>query len=60
MITDKTYIIINKHVLFIFKLLFLVYKSLNNHAPKYLSDCLKIYVPGQRTRSSEDPLKLTN
>ena len=22
-------------------------------------DCLKIYVPGKRTRSSEDPLKLT-
>ena len=43
----------------IFKLLLLVYKSLNNHAPKYLSDCLKIYVPGKRTRSSEDPLKLT-
>ena len=43
----------------IFKLLLLVYKSLNNHAPKYLSDCLEIYVPGKRTRSSEDPLKLT-
>ena len=43
----------------IFKLLLLVYKSLNNHAPTYLSDCLKIYVPGKRTRSSEDPLKLT-
>ena len=43
----------------IFKLLLLVYKSLNTHAPKYLSDCLKIYVPGKRTRSSEDPLKLT-
>ena len=43
----------------IFKLLLLVYKSLNNHAPKYLSDCLEIYVPGKRTRSSEDPLILT-
>ena len=42
----------------IFKLLLLVYKSLNNYAPKYLSDCLKL-VPGKRTRSSEDPLKLT-
>ena len=43
----------------IFKLLLYVYKSLNNHAPKYLSDCLKIYVPGRQTRSSADPLKLT-
>ena len=43
----------------IFKLLLLVYKSLNNLAPKYLSDCLEIYVPGKRTRSSKDPLKLT-
>ena len=43
----------------IFKLLLFVYKSLNNYAPQYLFDCLKIYVPGKRTRSSEDPLKLT-
>ena len=27
--------------------------------PLNLSDCLKIYVPGKRTRSSEDPLKFT-
>ena len=43
----------------IFKLLLFVYKSLNNYAPQYLLDCLKIYVPGKRTRSSQDPLKLT-
>ena len=46
-------------IIIIIKLLLFVYKSLNNHALEYLSDCFKIYVPGKRTRSSEDPFKLT-
>ena len=42
-----------------FKLLLFVYKSFNNYASQYSLDGLKIYVPGKRARSSEDPLKLT-
>ena len=43
----------------IFKLLLLVYKILNNRAPKYLDTCLNLYTPTRRLRSSCDPLRLT-
>ena len=35
-----------------FKVLLLVYKSLNGLAPSYLHDCLPSYVPGRTLRSS--------
>ena len=43
----------------IFKLLLIVYKILNNLAPKYLDTCLTLYAPSRRLRSSNDPLRLT-
>ena len=38
----------------IFKLLLFVYKSLNNKAPSYISDCLTVYTPNRNLRSSSD------
>ena len=43
----------------VFKLLLLVFKSLNKQAPQYLRDCLTIYTPRRNVRSSSDPLRLT-
>ena len=43
----------------IFKLLLIVYKILNNLAPKYLDTCLTVYTPSRNLRSSYDPLRLT-
>ena len=43
----------------VFKLLLLVYKSLNKLAPQYLRDCLTIYTPRRSLRASNDPLRLT-
>ena len=42
----------------IFKLLLFVYKSLNNKAPIYISDCLTVYTPNRNLRSSSDNLQL--
>ena len=43
----------------IFKLLVFVYRSLNNQAPEYLSNCLNLYTPTRALRSASDPLRLT-
>ena len=39
-----------------FKILLLIYKSLNGLAPSYLSDCVPRYVPGRPLRSSDADL----
>ena len=41
-----------------YKLSCLCYKSINNSAPVYLSDCLQIYTPTRTLRSSSDTLSL--
>ena len=43
----------------IFKLLLFVYRTLNNQAPEYLSNCLNLYTPTRSLRSASDPLRLT-
>ena len=43
----------------VFKLLLLVFKSLNKQAPQYLRDCLTLYTPRRYVRASSDPLRLT-
>ena len=43
----------------VFKLLLLVFKSLNKQAPLYLRDCLTLYTPRRNVRASSDPLRLT-
>ena len=43
----------------VFKLLLLVFKSLNKQAPQYLRDCLTLYTPRRTIRASSDPLRLT-
>ena len=43
----------------IFKILLLVYKSLNNLAPSYISNLLKIYCPGRNLRSKNQCLIVT-
>ena len=41
-----------------YKVITLCYKSINNSAPVYLSDCLQIYTPARMLRSSSDTLSL--
>ena len=43
----------------IFKLLLMVYKSINRLAPPYVFQCLTLYNPGRSLRSSRDHLLLT-
>ena len=43
----------------IFKLLLYVYKSLNNQAPRYISECLTVYIPSRNLRSSNHNLQLS-
>ena len=42
-----------------FKFLVLIYKSVNNLAPSYLSDLLNLHIPSRSLRSSSDPSSLT-
>ena len=42
-----------------FKLLLFVYKSLNNQAPGYISECLTVYTPSRNLRSSSHNLQLS-
>ena len=42
-----------------FKFLVLVYKSIHNLAPSYLSDLLNLHIPSRSLRSSTDPSSLT-